>query len=154
MRDLMVSIGQRNQRAALDHEERRLADGIRRAMVDVVDAEAEHLAGQIERADLASSVAQNLIGARRSRHDLINVIGRLSLAEDFLVARIGNRHAYGLKRARAGLVRGPKTHEAGRQDFDDLGQAGRVKAAPHYQLDAANVQAVSSRTAKSLNAAT
>jgi hypothetical protein len=29
-----------------------------------------------------------------------------------------------------------------------------VKAAPHYQLDAANVQAVSSRTAKSLNAAT
>ncbi|MGA7451302.1 MAG: hypothetical protein WBW73_08500 [Rhodoplanes sp.] len=52
------------------------------------------------------------------------------------------------------MVRGPKTHEAGRQDFGDLGQAGRVKAAPHYQLDAANVQAVSSRTAKSLNAAT
>ena len=59
-------------------------------MVEVADAEAEDSAGQIERPDLTPPVAQNLVSARRSRDDLVDVLGRLSLSKDFLIARIGN----------------------------------------------------------------
>src|ERR1051326_9141540 len=53
----------------------------------VTEFQAEHVAGQVEAADLAAAVAEDLVGAHRAADQLVEIIGRLVLAEDFRVAR-------------------------------------------------------------------
>ena len=51
--------------------------------------ETEHVTSQMERADLAPAVAQQLVGANRAADHLVDILGRLAFAVDFLVLAIG-----------------------------------------------------------------
>ena len=51
--------------------------------------EAEHVARQMERADLAAAVVQQLVGTNRAADHLIDIFGRLAFAVDFLVLAVG-----------------------------------------------------------------
>src|SRR6188768_2529472 len=48
--------------------------------------ESEHIAGQVERADLATPILHHLVGADRARYDLIEILGWFRLAVDFGVS--------------------------------------------------------------------
>src|SRR5207302_8363139 len=51
--------------------------------------ETEHVAGQVERADLAPSVVEKLVGANRTADHLIDVFGRLTFAINLLLFPVG-----------------------------------------------------------------
>lgn len=42
----------------------------------------ENVASQVERADLAAAVGEELVGANRTARDLVDIVGRLRLSED------------------------------------------------------------------------
>ena len=42
----------------------------------------ENVAGQVERADLAAAVGEELVAANRTVRDLVDIVGRLRLSED------------------------------------------------------------------------
>ena len=50
--------------------------------------ETEDVAGEVKGADLAAPVAEQTIAANRAAHDLVDVLGRLALAEDAFVAAV------------------------------------------------------------------
>ncbi|MGY4344393.1 hypothetical protein ACVWXM_000857 [Bradyrhizobium sp. GM7.3] len=51
--------------------------------------EAEHVAGKVEGADLAAAVGEKLVAAHGAGDDLIDILGRLVLAIDFLFLAVG-----------------------------------------------------------------
>ena len=51
--------------------------------------EAEHIAGQMERTDLASPVVEELVGTNRATDDLIDVLRRLAFAINLLLLAVG-----------------------------------------------------------------
>src|SRR4029079_4479950 len=51
--------------------------------------ETEHVTSQMGRADLAPAVAQELVGANRAADYLVDILGRLAFAVDFLVLAVG-----------------------------------------------------------------
>jgi hypothetical protein len=53
----------------------------------------------MEGADLAASVGQELVGTNRAADDLVNVLGLLILAVDFLVLPVGK-----FRRDKAGMA--------------------------------------------------
>ena len=55
--------------------------------------EAEHVAGQVEGADLAAAVFEDLVGAHRAADHLIEILRRLLLAVDLGVAVEAHRRA-------------------------------------------------------------
>ena len=107
--DVVVARGERDDGAALDHEHLAVGDRLGGEGVLVADLEAEHVARQVERADLAAAVVEDLVGAHRAADDLVDVIGRLVLAVDLGVAGERHRRAHQLDRAgeSAGCSDGP-----------------------------------------------
>lgn len=61
------------------------------------DPEAEDVARQVEGADLPATVLEELVGAYRAAHHLVEVLGFLSLAEDFGIPCEMDRGAVDLK---------------------------------------------------------
>ena len=51
--------------------------------------QAEHVAGQVKRADLPPPVVQKLVGSDRAANDLVDVFGRLAFAVNFLLGIVG-----------------------------------------------------------------
>jgi hypothetical protein len=51
--------------------------------------EAEHVAGQMERANLTPSIAEEFIGTNRAADHLVDVLRRLALTVDLLVLPVG-----------------------------------------------------------------
>ena len=89
--------------AALDDQDVRVGDRLGREGVLVAHLEAENVARQVEGADLAAAVVQDLVGADRAADDLVEVLGRLVLAVDFDVAAEGHGHAHQLDRTVSGV---------------------------------------------------
>ena len=61
--------------------------------------ETEHIARQVEAADLPPPVIEDLVGPRGSAHDLVEVLGRFVLAVYLLVARERHGGAHQFDRA-------------------------------------------------------
>src|SRR5262249_18589018 len=64
-------------------------DRFSRKAVGWAGLQAEHVARQVEGADLAASVGEQLVAADRARNDLIDIFRRLVLTIDFLVLLVG-----------------------------------------------------------------
>src|SRR5215216_5151788 len=77
------------QAAALHQTDSSIGDRFSRQAMGRAGIEAEHAAGQMERADLAPSVVEELVGANRAADHLIDIFGRLALTVDFLVLPVG-----------------------------------------------------------------
>ncbi len=87
--NLDVDAGRLLEAAALHQPHRGIDDGFRGQPVDRSRFEAENIARQMEGADLAASVGQQLVAANRARDHLVDVFRRLILAVDFLVLPVG-----------------------------------------------------------------
>ena len=64
----------------------------------VGEFKAKNIAGQIESADLAAAVAEDFVGADAAADDLVKIVGRFVLAENFGIARIGHHGAHQMHR--------------------------------------------------------
>ena len=97
-RDRSVAPGQRVDRAALDHEHFGVGDRLGGQRMLVGEFKTENIAGQIKSADLTAAVAEDFVGANAAADDLVKVVGRFVIAEDFGIARIGHHGAHQLHR--------------------------------------------------------
>ena len=66
----------------------------------VADFEAEHVAGQIEGADLTAAIVEHLIRADAAADHFVEIFGRLVFAVDLGVACERHRRAHQLDRGR------------------------------------------------------
>jgi hypothetical protein len=96
---LVVAGGEPDQGAALDDQHFAVGDCFRRKGMNVADLKAEHIAGEVERADLAAAVVEDLIGPYRAADDLVEVFGRLVFSEDLGIAADRHRRGHRLDRA-------------------------------------------------------
>jgi hypothetical protein len=87
--DLDIRSGGGFQAAALHQADGGVGDRFSRQAMGGAGIEAEHVAGQMERADLAPSVVEQLVGADRAADHLIDIFARLALAVDFLILPVG-----------------------------------------------------------------
>jgi hypothetical protein len=60
----------------------------------VANFEAEHVAGQIEGADLTAAIVEHLIRAYAAAHHFVEIFRRLVFAVDFGIARERHRRAH------------------------------------------------------------
>jgi hypothetical protein len=68
-------------------------DGFGGQAVLVAGIQAEHVAGEVEGVDLAAAVGQQLVGPHRPGDHLVDMVGGLAFAIDFLVLVVGERGA-------------------------------------------------------------
>src|SRR5262245_77982 len=74
---------------ALHQAQRGVEDGFGGKAMGRAGFEAEDVAGQMEGADLAAAVGEQLVGAHRAANHLVDIVGLLILAVDFLVLAVG-----------------------------------------------------------------
>ena len=74
---------------ALHEAQRGVEDGFGGEAMVRAGYEAEDVAGQMEGADLAAAVGEQLVGTHRAADHLVDIFGLLVLAVDFLVLAIG-----------------------------------------------------------------
>ena len=60
----------------------RIDDRLRGKSVGCSVLQPENVASQVERADLAAAIGEELVGANRTARDLVDIVGRLRLSED------------------------------------------------------------------------
>jgi hypothetical protein len=102
---LAITLSKRHHRGAPDHHHRGVVDRLCRELVLLADLEPENVARQIEGADLAAAVVEDLVGPHRALDDLVDVFGRLILAEDLLVrteAHLAAQQLHGTEPAERG----------------------------------------------------
>ena len=92
-------LGAGHHGAALGDQDLGVADRLSRRQVNVTGFDAEDIAGQIERADLATAVIQQAVGSHCAGNDLIEILGGLMLAINFVVAGKSHRRAHQAQRA-------------------------------------------------------
>lgn len=77
------------QAAALHQADGGIGDRLGGQAMGGAGIEAEYVAGQMERTDLAASVVQELVGTHRAADHLIDILGWLAFAVDFLILAVG-----------------------------------------------------------------
>src|SRR5690242_13948614 len=92
------------QRPALDDADDRIGDRLGREAVLLSLLEPEDVTGEVESADLAASIRQDLDGARRPMDDLVDVFDRLALAVDFAARAELDWHAQHRSRQYTGAI--------------------------------------------------
>ena len=113
------------QAAALHQADGGVGDRFGRQAMGRAGVEAEHVTGQMERADLAPSVGKQLVGANCAADHLIDIFARLALAVDILILPVGKlagNHTH-TGRDHAELVDGRNRLGAG--GGENLGRPGR-----------------------------
>ena len=90
----------------------------------VAHLQAENVARQVECADLAAAVVQDLVGADRAADDLVEVLGRLVLAVDFDIAAEAYCHAHQFDRTVSGVDAAPPRYRAHRDCLPGLRPLG------------------------------
>ena len=81
-RDVHVDFRHVLETAPLDEAHGRVDDCLRGKTMCGTVFEAKDIANQVEGADLAAAVGQELVAPNRTLHDLVDVVGRLGLAVD------------------------------------------------------------------------
>ena len=84
--NVVVAGGEGDEGAFLDHHDHRIGDRLGGEAVLGRGFEAEHVAFQMKAADLATAVAEELVGPDRSRDDLVDIVGGFALAVDLGIA--------------------------------------------------------------------
>ena len=82
-RDQRVGFRHVLQAAPLHQPYCRIDDRFRGKSVGCTVLQPKNVAGQVESADLAAAVGEELVGANRTVRDLVDIVGRLRLPKDF-----------------------------------------------------------------------
>ena len=89
-RNVAIAFGERDEGAPFDDEDDAIFDRLRRKLVRLADFETEHVAGEIEAADLPPAIVENLVSTHRTTDDLVKIIGGLVFSVNLGIA--GKRH--------------------------------------------------------------
>src|SRR3954452_15057474 len=77
-----IGLGDEFEAAALHQADGGVHDRLRGEAMVGSDLEAEDVVGEVKGADLAAAVGEQLVAPYRAGYDLVDVIGRLLLAEN------------------------------------------------------------------------
>ena len=80
---MRIAFGDSFEAAPFHQAYRGVDNRLRREAVLGADLEAENVADKVKGADLAAAVREQLVAPHRAGHDLVDVVRRLLLAEDF-----------------------------------------------------------------------
>ncbi len=85
--DSRVALGKTRHRAALDHQDFAIDDGLGGEGMHLPNFESEKIARQIEGADLAPAIVEHLVGPHAAAEHLVQIFGFFVLSVDFGIAR-------------------------------------------------------------------